>query len=139
MTNRMRLWGNKLAGGGGAGATGLGIMAASAGTGAAHMMGVDPYTAMAIGGAVGTGVGKAGTTHRRCPTSRDFVPWRFSDAGRRSAWIASSCRHPKTCTIGDIDERILTAGGVIDSARTAPVTTTILFVKWPSVSATITK
>src|SRR5450631_3869639 len=21
--------------------------------------------------------------HRRCPTSRDFVPWRFSDAGRR--------------------------------------------------------
>jgi len=32
------------------------------------------------------------------PASRDFVPWRFSDAGRRSAWIASSCRHPKTCT-----------------------------------------
>src|SRR5216684_1743753 len=32
------------------------------------------------------------------PLSRDFVPWRFSDAGRRSAWIASSCRHPKTCT-----------------------------------------
>ena len=26
-----------------------------------------------------------------CPTSRDFVPWRFSDAGRRSAWID---RHP---------------------------------------------
>src|ERR1700731_2793375 len=22
--------------------------------------------------------------HRRCPTSRDFVPWRFSDAGRPS-------------------------------------------------------
>jgi hypothetical protein len=21
-----------------------------------------------------------------CPTSRDFLPWRFSDAGRRSAW-----------------------------------------------------
>src|SRR3981189_384823 len=39
--------------------------------------------------------------HRRCPTSRDFVPWRFSDAGRRSAWIASSCRHPKTCTQTD--------------------------------------
>src|SRR5258705_9658182 len=39
--------------------------------------------------------------HRRCPTSRDFVPWRFSDAGRRSAWIASSCRHPKTCTPTD--------------------------------------
>src|SRR6202171_748363 len=40
--------------------------------------------------------------HRRCPTSRDFVPWRFSDAGRRSAWIASSWRHPKTCTEADI-------------------------------------
>src|SRR5229473_5127820 len=39
--------------------------------------------------------------HRRCPTSRDFVPWRFSDAGRRSAWIASSCRHPKTYTLPD--------------------------------------
>jgi hypothetical protein len=36
------------------------------------------------------------------PTSRDFVPWRFSDAGRRSAWIASSSRRPKTCTISDI-------------------------------------
>jgi hypothetical protein len=24
-----------------------------------------------------------------------------SDAGRRSAWIASSCRHPKTCTTTD--------------------------------------
>ena len=35
-------------------------------------------------------------------TSRDFVPWHFLDAGRRSAWIASSCRHPKTCTIRDI-------------------------------------
>jgi hypothetical protein len=32
------------------------------------------------------------------PHSRDFVHWRFSDAGRRSAWIASSCRRPKTCT-----------------------------------------
>src|SRR5580704_4523703 len=32
------------------------------------------------------------------PHSRDFVRWRFSDAGRRSAWIASSCRRPKTCT-----------------------------------------
>src|SRR5882757_7809841 len=40
--------------------------------------------------------------HRRCPTSRDFVPWRFSDAGRRTAWIASSCRHPKTCTEAEV-------------------------------------
>ena len=29
------------------------------------------------------------------PTSRDFVPWRFSDAGRHSAWMASSCRRPR--------------------------------------------
>src|SRR5580692_11872347 len=36
-----------------------------------------------------------------CHTSRDFVHWRFSDAGRRSAWIASSCRRPKTCTKRD--------------------------------------
>jgi hypothetical protein len=39
--------------------------------------------------------------HCRVPYSRDFVHWRFSDAGRRSAWIASSCRRPKTCTRAD--------------------------------------
>ena len=38
----------------------------------------------------------------QCPTSRDFVPWRFLDAGRRSAWIASSCRRPKTCTKSEV-------------------------------------
>jgi len=48
--------------------------------------------------------GKIPITHAAPPTltSRDFVPWRFSDAGRRSAWIASSCRHPKTCTLAVI-------------------------------------
>src|SRR5580704_15596621 len=40
--------------------------------------------------------------HCRVPYSRDFVHWRFSDAGRRSAWIASSCRRPKTCTTTDV-------------------------------------
>jgi len=30
------------------------------------------------------------------PTSRDFVPWRFLDAGRQSAWMVSSSRRPKT-------------------------------------------
>src|ERR1039457_3835653 len=40
--------------------------------------------------------------HRRCPTSRDFVPWRFLDAGRKSAWKGSSCRRPKTCTTADL-------------------------------------
>jgi hypothetical protein len=29
-------------------------------------------------------------------TSRDFVPWRFSNAGLRSAWIARRGRRPKT-------------------------------------------
>src|SRR5882762_11414892 len=42
--------------------------------------------------------------HRRCPTSRDFVPWRFLDAGRHSAWKGSLCRRPKTCTIGDLTD-----------------------------------
>jgi hypothetical protein len=28
-------------------------------------------------------------------------PWRFSDAGRNSAWIGPSCRRPKTCTATD--------------------------------------
>src|SRR6266700_6150548 len=32
---------------------------------------------------------------------RDFVPWRFLDAGRHSAWKGSSCRRPKTCTATD--------------------------------------
>jgi hypothetical protein len=35
-------------------------------------------------------------------TSRDFVPWRFLDAGRNSAWIVSAFRRPKTCTNADI-------------------------------------
>jgi hypothetical protein len=38
-----------------------------------------------------------------CPhTSRDFVPWRFSDAGRHSAWRGSSCRRSKTCTSTEV-------------------------------------
>ncbi len=42
--------------------------------------------------------------HRRCPTSRDFVPWRFLDAGRKSAWIVSSSRRPKTSTTPDLPQ-----------------------------------
>jgi len=38
-------------------------------------------------------------------TSRDFVPWRFLDAGRNTAWIVSASRRPKTCTKGDIADR----------------------------------
>ena len=34
----------------------------------------------------------------RATRRRDFVPWRFSDAGRRSAWSDHRCRRPKTCT-----------------------------------------
>jgi hypothetical protein len=41
--------------------------------------------------------------HRHRNTShRDFVPWRFSDAGRLCASISSSRRHPKTCTIAPV-------------------------------------
>jgi len=40
--------------------------------------------------------------HRRVPNSRDFVPWRFSDAGRRAVWLDPTCRRPKTCTDADI-------------------------------------
>jgi hypothetical protein len=39
--------------------------------------------------------------HCRCPTPRDFVPWRFSDAGCPSVGMVSACRHPKTCTFAD--------------------------------------
>ncbi|MET4484338.1 hypothetical protein ABIB66_008910, partial [Bradyrhizobium sp. F1.13.3] len=34
-------------------------------------------------------------------TSRDFVPWRFLDAGQASVLRVSRCRRPKTCTRGD--------------------------------------
>jgi hypothetical protein len=33
-----------------------------------------------------------------CPTSRDFVPWRFLDAGQLSARVFHCCRRPKTST-----------------------------------------
>jgi hypothetical protein len=39
------------------------------------------------------------------PTSRDFVPWRFSDAGRHSAWMASSCRRPRNLHISGLMHR----------------------------------
>jgi hypothetical protein len=44
------------------------------------------------------GGGNAAPSDLSCPTHRDFVPWRFSDAGCQSAWLASWCRRPKTCT-----------------------------------------
>jgi hypothetical protein len=43
--------------------------------------------------------------HGRVPNSRDFVPWRFSDAGRRTVWLARPCRRPKTCTGADSTSR----------------------------------
>jgi hypothetical protein len=39
---------------------------------------------------------------RRTTRCRDFVPWRFSAAGRWSAWLDRRCRRPKTCTEGDL-------------------------------------
>jgi len=41
----------------------------------------------------------------RAPLSCDFVPWRFSDAGRPSVSRARHCRRPKTCTGVEIEER----------------------------------
>jgi pimeloyl-ACP methyl ester carboxylesterase len=35
---------------------------------------------------------------------RDFVPWRFSAAGRRSAWLDRHHRRSKTCTILRMDQ-----------------------------------
>jgi hypothetical protein len=42
----------------------------------------------------------AGKAISRAPTrsgyrGSDFVPWRFSDASRRSPWMAPRCRHPR--------------------------------------------
>ena len=37
-----------------------------------------------------------------CPPNRDFVPWRFSDAGLSGARTVCVCRHPKTCTRADM-------------------------------------
>jgi hypothetical protein len=36
-----------------------------------------------------------------CHTSRDFVPWRFLDAGQLSARVFHCCRRPKTSTLPD--------------------------------------
>ena len=38
----------------------------------------------------------------RCPPNRDFVPWRFSDAGLSGARTVCVCQHPKTCTRTDV-------------------------------------
>jgi hypothetical protein len=38
---------------------------------------------------------------RRTTRCRDFVPWRFSAAGRWSAWLDPRYRRPKTCTTAD--------------------------------------
>src|SRR4029077_16935414 len=47
------------------------------------------------------------------PTSRDFVPRRFSDVGRPSMWRPPHCRRPKTCTeaefAGPVDLEAFTA------------------------------
>src|ERR1700757_4562901 len=38
----------------------------------------------------------------RCPTSRDFVPWRFLDAGQLSARVFHCYRRPKTSTQAEV-------------------------------------
>jgi Putative transposase len=49
--------------------------------------------------------------HRQCPTHRDFVPWRFLDAGRLSASIGSAFRRPKPCAGADMRRHSSWAGG----------------------------
>src|SRR6516162_10079878 len=44
---------------------------------------------------------RAGGTDSASPP-RDFVPWRFSDAGLRACGAARHCRRLKTCTLPDI-------------------------------------
>src|SRR5258707_5957359 len=36
----------------------------------------------------------AGDEPYRCPTNRDFLPCRLSDAGLKNAWIVSAIRRP---------------------------------------------
>jgi hypothetical protein len=43
-----------------------------------------------------------GSPRGRVPNSRDFVPWRFQDAGRLSARRRCHCRRPKTCTNAEV-------------------------------------
>jgi len=42
--------------------------------------------------------------------TRDFVPWRFLDAGCNSAWIVSASRRPKTCTKPEVPALLWQAG-----------------------------
>ena len=44
---------------------------------------------------------RAGGTDSASPP-RDFVPWRFSDAGLPACRAARHCRRPKTCTTAEI-------------------------------------
>ena len=71
--------------------------------GVAKIDGYSPYRTIcrasrspAVKYATRCGYGRGSTTSRR-----DFVPWRFSDAGRRSASLDHRCRRPKTCTTAD--------------------------------------
>jgi hypothetical protein len=55
--------------------------------------------------AIGNGAGIKSSSRpllSRCPISRDFVPWRFLDAGQLSARLFRFCRHPKTSTIREV-------------------------------------
>jgi hypothetical protein len=70
VTNFERKWGNKLGGGGGMGNSALALGTGTAATSAAHLMGLDPYTAMAFGTGSGLAVGKTGTTLRGMANER---------------------------------------------------------------------
>ena len=52
---------------------------------------------------------RAGGTDSASPP-RDFVPWRFSDAGLPACGAARYCRRPKTCTESGLAPAILFLG-----------------------------
>jgi len=82
--------------------------------------------------------------HRRRPTSRDFVPWRFSDAGRPERVEGPSCRHPKTCTKVEVgaplqrDFHTVSGSVGVAPARRAPLRQSRSAAEEPSVPLRLT-
>ena len=58
---------------------------------------------------------------RRTTRRRDFVPWRFSTAGRQSAGLDHRFRRSKTCTLADQVHRSKTGYSITASARASKI------------------
>jgi hypothetical protein len=70
LTNKLRLWGNRLGGGGGIGQSGMSYMTGSGATAGAGLLGADPLSALAIGTATGLGTAKLGGAIRGTANER---------------------------------------------------------------------